>query len=34
MIKELKLPEVSDNVETGDVVKILVSIGDKIKINQ
>ncbi len=34
MIKELKLPEVSDNVETGDVVKILVSIGDKIKIDQ
>lgn len=34
MIKELKLPEVSDNVETGDVVKILVSVGDKIKIDQ
>ncbi|MBK6536376.1 MAG: 2-oxo acid dehydrogenase subunit E2 [Ignavibacteria bacterium] len=34
MIKEVKLPEVSDNVETGDVVKILVSIGDKIKIDQ
>lgn len=34
MIKEVKLPEVSDNVETGDVVKILVSVGDKIKIDQ
>lgn len=34
MIKEIRLPEVSDNVETGDVVKILVSVGDKIKIDQ
>lgn len=30
MIKEIKLPEVSDNVETGDVLKVLVSVGDKI----
>ncbi|MBV6477347.1 MAG: Dihydrolipoyllysine-residue acetyltransferase component of pyruvate dehydrogenase complex [Ignavibacteria bacterium] len=34
MIKEIKLPEVSDNVESGDVVKILVKIGDKISIDQ
>jgi pyruvate dehydrogenase E2 component (dihydrolipoamide acetyltransferase) len=34
MIKEIKLPEVSDNVETGDVVKVLVSVGDKIKVDQ
>lgn len=34
MIKEVKLPEVSDNVETGDVVKVLVSIGDPVKIDQ
>jgi len=34
MIKEIKLPEVSDNVDSGDVVKILVAVGDKIKIDQ
>jgi pyruvate dehydrogenase E2 component (dihydrolipoamide acetyltransferase) len=34
MLKEIKLPEVSDNVETGDVIKILVSVGDKIKVDQ
>ena len=34
MIKEVKLPEVSDNVETGDVVKVLVSVGDQIKVDQ
>lgn len=34
MIKEVKLPEVSDNVETGDVIKVLVAVGDKIKIDQ
>lgn len=34
MIKEIKLPEVSDNVETGDVVKILVKVGDKISADQ
>jgi len=34
MIKEIKLPEVSDNVETGDVVKILVKVGDKITVDQ
>lgn len=34
MIKEVKLPEVSDNVETGDVVKVLVSVGDSVKVDQ
>ena len=34
MIKEVKLPEVSDNVETGDVVKVLVSVGDDVKVDQ
>jgi len=34
MIKEIKLPEVSDNVETGDVIKVLVKVGDKITVDQ
>ena len=34
MIKEIKLPEVSDNVETGDVLKVLVAVGDKISLDQ
>ncbi len=34
MIKEVKLPEVSDNIEHGDVVKVLVKIGDKIESDQ
>ena len=34
MLKEIKLPEVSDNVENGDVIKILVAVGDKIKVDQ
>ncbi len=34
MIKEIILPEVSDNIDTGDVVKVLVKVGDTIKIDQ
>lgn len=34
MIKEVKLPEVSDNIENGDVVKVLVKVGDTIEIDQ
>ncbi|MBS1517180.1 MAG: 2-oxo acid dehydrogenase subunit E2 [Bacteroidetes bacterium] len=34
MIKEVKLPEVSENIEHGDVVKVLVSVGDKITVDQ
>ncbi|MBK8981286.1 MAG: 2-oxo acid dehydrogenase subunit E2 [Ignavibacteria bacterium] len=34
MIKEVKLPEVSENIEQGDVIKVLVSVGDEISIDQ
>lgn len=34
MIKEVKLPEVSDNVESGDVLKVLVKEGDKVEVDQ
>ena len=34
MAKEIKLPEVSENVESGDVVKVLVSEGDTISVDQ
>ena len=34
MAKEIKLPEVSENVESGDVVKVLVSVGDTISVDQ
>jgi len=34
MIKEVKLPEVSDNIENGDVVKVLVKVGDTIEMDQ
>jgi pyruvate dehydrogenase E2 component (dihydrolipoamide acetyltransferase) len=34
MIKEIRLPEISENVESGDVIKLLVSVGDMIDIDQ
>ena len=34
MAKEIKLPEVSENVETGDIVKVLVNVGDTITVDQ
>jgi pyruvate dehydrogenase E2 component (dihydrolipoamide acetyltransferase) len=34
MIKEVLLPEVSENIESGDVVKVLVKVGDVIKADQ
>lgn len=34
MIKEVRLPEISENVETGDVIKVLVSVGDVIDVDQ
>ncbi|MBX7042849.1 MAG: 2-oxo acid dehydrogenase subunit E2 [Ignavibacteria bacterium] len=34
MLKEIVLPEVSDNVESGDVVKVLVKAGDAVKADQ
>jgi pyruvate dehydrogenase E2 component (dihydrolipoamide acetyltransferase) len=34
MIKEVRLPEISENVETGDVIKVMVAVGDIIDIDQ
>ncbi|MDZ7743494.1 MAG: biotin/lipoyl-containing protein [Bacteroidota bacterium] len=34
MIKELKLPEIAENVDTATVLKLLVSAGDKIEEEQ
>lgn len=34
MIKEVRLPEISENVDSGDVIKVLVSVGDVIKVDQ
>jgi pyruvate dehydrogenase E2 component (dihydrolipoamide acetyltransferase) len=34
MATELKLPELGENVEKGDVVRVLVAVGDVIKVDQ
>ncbi len=34
MIKEFKLPELGENIETAEIVKIMVSPGDKVEIDQ
>lgn len=34
MLKDIVLPEVSDNVDSGDVVKVLVKVGDEVKLDQ
>ena len=34
MIREVRLPEISENVESGDVIKILVSVGDSVEVDQ
>jgi pyruvate dehydrogenase E2 component (dihydrolipoamide acetyltransferase) len=34
MLKEVTLPEISENVESGDVIKILVAVGDAVEIDQ
>jgi pyruvate dehydrogenase E2 component (dihydrolipoamide acetyltransferase) len=34
MIKEVRLPEVGENIESGEVVKVLVSVGDEISLEQ
>jgi pyruvate dehydrogenase E2 component (dihydrolipoamide acetyltransferase) len=34
MIEEIRLPEISENVETGDVTKVLVSEGDTVAVDQ
>ena len=33
MIEEIRLPEISENVETGDVTRVLVSVGDAVEID-
>jgi pyruvate dehydrogenase E2 component (dihydrolipoamide acetyltransferase) len=34
MIEEIRLPEISESVETGDVTKVLVSVGDSVTVDQ
>lgn len=34
MIKEVRLPEIAENVDSGDVIKMLVSVGDVVEIDQ
>jgi len=34
MIKEIRLPEVGENIESGDVIKVLVAVGDFVKIEE
>ncbi len=34
MIKDIKLPELSENVTSADVVKVLVKVGDVVKVDQ
>ena len=34
MANEFKLPELGENIEAGDVIKVLVSVGDTVKENQ
>ena len=34
MIKEIKLPEVGENVESGEIAKVLVSVGDLVEVEQ
>ncbi len=34
MIKEVRLPEIAENVESGDVIKVLVSVGDVVNVDQ
>jgi len=34
MIKEFKLPELGENIETAEIVKIMVSPGDKVEVDQ
>ncbi|MCZ6766630.1 MAG: 2-oxo acid dehydrogenase subunit E2 [bacterium] len=34
MIKEVRLPEIAENVDSGDVIKMLVSVGDVVEVDQ
>ena len=33
MIEEVKIPEISENVESGTVIQVLVEVGDMIEID-
>jgi pyruvate dehydrogenase E2 component (dihydrolipoamide acetyltransferase) len=34
MLTEFKLPELGENIETADITKVLVSVGDSIEVDQ
>lgn len=34
MIEDIRLPEISENVEAGDVTKVLVAVGDTVEVDQ
>src|SRR5712672_1065748 len=34
MIVEVRLPEISENVASGDVTKVLVKVGDRVEVDQ
>jgi len=34
MIKDITIPEIGENVESGDVVEVLIKIGDRVKLDQ
>ena len=34
MIKDIRLPEVSENIQSADVVKLLVAVGDTVEVDQ
>ena len=33
MIKEIRLPEIADNIDDGDIIKVLVSVGDMVDVD-
>src|SRR3972149_3455010 len=34
MIEEIRLPEISENVDSGDVIKVLIKVGDYVEKEQ
>jgi pyruvate dehydrogenase E2 component (dihydrolipoamide acetyltransferase) len=34
MIEDIRLPEISENVEEGDIIKVLVAVGDLLEVDQ
>jgi len=34
MAKEFKLPELGENIESADILNVLVKVGDKVEIDQ